>query len=334
MSTDPGTLAAAQTGDEGAFERLVAPYLRELRVHCYRMSGSLHEAEDLMQESLLKVWKGLAGFEQRADLRTWLYKVVTHVCLDALDKRGARVLPMELGPAAGPNEPFGAPRLEPIWLEPCPATLYRSGEPSPATHYETRQSVALAFLVAIQVLPAKQRAVLILRDVLGFQAAECATLLDLTVPAINSALQRARETLATREGQWQTAPPTTDHSALLAKYVQAWEHADVNLLVALLLKDATLAMPPLSQWIAGADAICASIQGMVFGPAGPGAFRLVQTEANGAPAFAAYQRDPESGKMRAISLHVLELRRGLIASITAFLDPALFPLFGLAAELA
>jgi RNA polymerase sigma-70 factor (ECF subfamily) len=239
---------------------------------------------------------------------------------------------MDLGPAARPNASIGPPRLDPIWLEPCPAAFYGSVTPSPASQYESRQSVALAFLIAIQLVPAKQRAVLILRDVLGFQAAECAALLDLTVASINSALQRARETLATREGQWRTAPPTTDHSALLAKYVQAWEHADVNSLVALLLRDATLAMPPLSEWLAGADGIGASIQGMLFGPAGPGVFHLIETEANGAPAFAAYQRDRDSGQMRAMAIHVIELREGLIASITAFLDPSLFALLGLPAE--
>jgi RNA polymerase sigma-70 factor (ECF subfamily) len=189
MRDDEGTLDAARGGDEGAFERLVAPYLRELRAHCYRMSGSLHEADDLMQESLLRVWKGLPTFEGRSEVRTWLYKVTTNACLDALDKREPRMLPLELGPAAGPSDPIGPPRLDPIWLEPCPASFYSSSEPSPAVRYERRQSVALAFLVAIQLLPAKQRAVLILHDVIGFRGAECAELLDLSTAAVNSALQ-------------------------------------------------------------------------------------------------------------------------------------------------
>jgi RNA polymerase sigma-70 factor (ECF subfamily) len=319
MAHDDGLLDAAQSGDGGAFESLVAPYLRELRAHCYRMAGSLHEADDLMQESLLKAWKGLPKFERRSDLRTWLYKVITNVCLDELDKRGARVLPMELG-----NDP-GA--TDPLWIEPCPADVYRSSEPSPADCYESRQSVALAFLVAIQLLPARQRAALLLRDVLGFQATECAELLDLSVAAVNSALQRARATLAARQGSSRTVSPTMDDSALLERYVR--EQSDVGALVSLLLRDATLAMPPLPQWVAGAAAIGASIQDMLFGPAGPGVFRLVRTEANGQPAFGAYKLDRASGEALAMSLHVLELSNGGVASITAFLNPSLLAAFGL-----
>ena len=317
--SEDATLKAAIGGDEAAFEQLIAPYLRELRVHCYRMAGSLHEADDLMQESLLKIWKGLANFEGRASLRTWLYKLVTNVCLDALEKRAPRLLPTGLKPEDS----------DPLWLEPCPSSLYRAAETSPAAHYENRQSIALAFLVAIQRLPAKQRATLILREVLGFEATECAELLGLSVAAVNSALQRARSTLSDWGAEQQVSPPTADHSDLLRQYVRAWEQADVNALVALLLKDATLAMPPMPQWLSGAEAIGSSIQEMVFAPAGPGVFRLIQTEANGAPAFAAYQRDSSSGEMRPMSIHVIEIADGRIASITAFLDGWLFEAFDL-----
>lgn len=333
MAHDEEILKAAQRGDHAAFEQLVAPYLRELRATCYRMSGSLHDADDLMQEGLLKVWKGLPGFQGRANLRTWLYKIVTNVCLDALEKRGPRLLPMDLGPAAAPGAAIGPPVLETPWLEPCPAEWYRSTEPSPAARYDARESVAFAFLVAIQHLPPKQRAVLLLRDVLGFEAAEIADLLDLSVAAVNSALQRARTTLASLDERPPGAPLTGDDSELLAQYVQAWERADVNALVAVLLKDATLSMPPLPQWLVGSEAIGASIGGMVFTPAGPGAIRLVRTEANGLPAFAAYQRDRESEEMRAMALHVLTLRGGYVAAITAFLDPSLFVPFGLPGQL-
>lgn len=324
-------LEAAQRGDDGAFARLVAPYRRELRAHCYRMSGSLHDADDLLQDSLLRAWKGLPGFEQRADLRTWLYKVTTHACLDALDKRAPRLLPMELGPAAGANDSFGPPRFDPIWLEPCPADLYQSNDPSPEARIGQRESVTLAFLVALQLLPAKQRVVLILRDVLGWQAAECAELLELTVAAVNSALQRAHETLASRAPDLRAAPPPIDSAdtALLSRYVQAWELADVDALVALLHEDATLAMPPLPQWLLGAQAIGAAIQKMVFAPAGPGTFRLVKTEANARPAFAAYQRDRESGELHLYALHILELKNARVTSMMAFLDPALMNEFGL-----
>jgi RNA polymerase sigma-70 factor (ECF subfamily) len=178
-------------------------------------------------------------------------------------------------------------------------------------------------------LPPKQRAVLILHDVLGFQASETADLLDVSVAAVNSALQRARTTLASRDGELRPAPPTNDDSALLARYVQAWERADVDALVALLREDATLAMPPLTQWLVGAGAIGASLGSMVFAPAGPGALRLVPTEANGQPAFGAYLRDRQTGEMRAMALHILDLREGHIASITAFLDSSLLGAFGL-----
>lgn len=321
MPDDAKTLEAAANGDEKAFELLLAPHLQELRVHCYRMAGSLHEADDLMQESLLRIWKGLPGFERRSNLRTWLYKIVTNVCLDILDRRAPRLLPFDLDPAAGPSEP--------LWLEPCPASLYRAATPPPDAQYEIRQSVALAFLVAIQLLPPRQRAALLLHYVLGFRASECAELLDLSTAAITSALQRARATLAARKQPARTASLTVEDSALLQRYVQAWEQADVEALVALLLSDATLSMPPLPQWISGAQAIGASILSMVFAPAGPGAFRLILTEANSQPAFVAYQLDRATGQMNAMSLHVLELRDGGIASITAFLDPTLLAPFGL-----
>ncbi len=332
MLAEEPTLKAAQRGDQAAFAQLVSPYRRELRAHCYRMSGSLADAEDLVQEGLLRAWKGLATFEGRSNLRTWLYRVTTNACLDALDKKSGRLLPMELGPAAGPGDPIGPPRLDPIWVEPCPKDLYDTASASPEARYQQRESVTLAFLVALQVLPAKQRVVLLLRDVVGWEASECAELLEISVAAVNSALQRARETLAARSG----SPPASlrpiddaETSALLSRYVQAWELADVNALVALLHEDATLAMPPLAEWLAGARAIGAAIEAMVFGPAGPGAFRLVRTEANGRPALAAYQHDRESGEWRATALHVLELDDGRIDSIVAFLNPSLFAAFGL-----
>jgi RNA polymerase sigma-70 factor (ECF subfamily) len=337
MSVGEPTLRAAQSGDESAFAELVAPYRRELRAHCYRMAGSLHEADDLLQESLLRVWSGLPRFEGRSNVRTWLYKVTTNACLDTLERKSARVLPRELGPAAGPEDPIGPPRLDLPWLEPCPEDLYAATEMSPEARYGERESVALAFLVALQLLPAKQRVVLILRDVVGWEATECAELLGLSVAAVNSALQRARETLASRSEAQRASLPTIDDagtSTLLSRYVQAWELADTSALVALLREDATLAMPPFAEWVAGAEAIGASIGSMVFVPAGPGAFRLVPTEANGQPAFAAYQRDPESGELRATAIHALEIEDGRVVSICAFLDPSLFVKFGLPSVLA
>jgi RNA polymerase sigma-70 factor (ECF subfamily) len=329
MTSEDATLDSARSGDQGAFARLVAPYRRELRAHCYRMSGSLHDADDLLQESLLRAWRGLATFAGRSSLRTWLYRVTTHACLDTLEKKSARLLPMDLGPAADPSHPMSGPRLEPIWLEPCPADLYEDFAPSPEAAYGQRESVALAFLVALQTLPAKQRAVLILRDVLGWQARECAELLDLSVAAVNSALVRARETIASRVQGGPIEPAVIEADTLLVRYVDAWERADVAALVSLLHQDATLAMPPLSEWLSGADAIGTSIAGMLFGPAGPGVFRMVATRANGRPAFAAYQRDRATGAFHAMGIQVLELRDGRIAGVMAFLDPSLLPAFGL-----
>jgi len=329
MGAEESELSAAQSGDAEAFERLIAPYLRELRMYCYQMAGSIHDADDLMQEMLLRVWKGLPGFEQRSNIRTWLYKVTSNVCFDLLAKQDRRILPMDLGAAAGPDDAIGPPRFDAHWLEPCPAEYYSSAERSPGALYERRQSVALAFLRAIQLLPPKQRAVLLLHDVLGFQGAECGALLELSTAAVNSALQRARATLSARQAEPQALTPTGDQSALLKRYVHAWERADVDALVALLLDDATLEMPPLPQWLRGAGVIGSAIEQMIFAPAGPGAFRLLQTEANGLPAFGAYQLDRDSGEMRAMALHVLKLSDERIASMTAFVNPGLLTFFSL-----
>jgi RNA polymerase sigma-70 factor, ECF subfamily len=311
--TEDATLEAARSGDNAAFARLIAPYRRELRAHCYRMAGSLHDADDLLQESLVRAWRGLAGFEGRASLRTWLYKVATHVCLDKLDRRTPRTLPSNASTPSTDN-------VDPMFLEPCPADLY-----------EQRETVAFAFLLALQLLTPKQRAVLILREVVGMQASECAELLDLSVAAVNSALQRAREVLADRPA----SAPSRDasHDALLVRYVEAWERADATALIALLREDATLSMPPMSMFIRGAAQIGDAIRSMVFEPSGPGSMRLVATEANGMPAFAAYQRD-EHGVFAARALHVVELRDGKVANVVAFLEPSLFPRFGLPESLA
>jgi RNA polymerase sigma-70 factor, ECF subfamily len=301
-------LSAARGGNEAAFARLVEPHRRELRAHCYRMSGSLHDADDLLQEALVRAWRGLTGFEGRSSLRTWLYKVTTHACLDKLDRRTPRLLPTEA--TTGDDRAY---------LEPCPAELY-----------ERRETVALAFMVTLQLLTPKQRAVLILREVIGMAAAECAELLELSVASVNSALQRAREALADRPAK---APDhDANHAALLARYVEAWERADSSALVALLREDAVLAMPPLSDVLIGATAIAQAIHGMVFAPLGAGAFRLIATEANGMPAFASYKRDA-AGILRADAVHVLELRDGAVAAITAFMDPSVFEPFGLPATI-
>jgi RNA polymerase sigma-70 factor, ECF subfamily len=243
-------------------------------------------------------------------------------CLDALDKRPARLLPMDLGP----SDLAAPPRLEPIWIEPWPDA---------DDDLVARESVALAFLVALQLLPPKQRAVLLLREVVGWQASECAELLGLTVPAVNSALQRARETVDRRAPAMNEVAVRVDDpdiAALLARYVAAWEKSDIDGLVALLRDDATLDMPPLPGWLRGPEAISASIGQMVFTPGSSGTLRMVPTRANGLPAFAMYRRD-DAGAYQASSIHLIRIEDGRIAAMVAFIDPSLFAPFGLPATL-
>jgi RNA polymerase sigma-70 factor (ECF subfamily) len=323
---DERILGAARAGDHEAFAALIAPFRRELRAHCYRLTGSLVDADDLLQESLLRAWKGLARFEGRSSLRTWLYRVTTNSCLDVLDRRKTKVLPEQLGPAVSPDQ-LAAPDPDLPWLEPCPEGMYVDLPASPEARYSSRESVTLAFLVALQALPARQRAVLILRDVVGWEAAECAELLDMSVFAVNSALQRARDTMAARAARNapvdDAVPP-----ALLARYVDAWQLADVGALVALLRDDATLAMPPMPTWLAGADAIGASLAAMVLPPAAAGRYCLVPIVTSGRPGFAAYAVGSD-GMYHPSSIHVVDVRDGAIAAIHAFLDVRLFPRFGL-----
>lgn len=321
-------LEAARAGDDLAFADLVAPHRRELTALCYRMSGSIHEAEDLAQDALLRAWKGLASFAGQSSLRTWLYKITTNVCLNALAARKTRALPMDLGPPADATSAM-VPLHEPVWLEPCPADLYADMQPSPAARYEMRESVTLAFLTALQLLPPKQRALLVLHDVLGWTAAECAGLLELSPASVNSALQRARETLDKRDPRSIARRDDAAVHELLDRYVRAWETSDLHALVSLLHEDATLAMPPIPQWLQGVRALEASMGAMVFAATTPGTFRMYATIANGEPAFAVYRRVESGGAAQPYALQVLHARDGLIDSIVAFLDVTLFARFGL-----
>jgi RNA polymerase sigma-70 factor (ECF subfamily) len=321
-------LAKARAGDEGAFRDLVSPYRRELRAYCYRMAGSLDDADDLLQESLLRAWRALSTFEGRSSLRTWLYRVTWSACIDALQSKPMRKLTVDAGPPANPEDPIPAP-VQGGWIGPCPASLYDDVPATPEARYSARESVALAFLAALQLLPPKQRATLLACDVLGWSAQECAKMLESTVPAVNSSLQRARETLESRSSRWRpTLPDEAVTRALLAKYVQAWERADVPALVSLLHEDATLAMPPLPVWLRGPRAIGQSIGAMVLTPDAGGRFRFVMTEANGLPALAAYRRGAGDG-YEPFALHVVSLTGDRVGSVTAFLDPSLFARFDL-----
>jgi RNA polymerase sigma-70 factor (ECF subfamily) len=331
MRDDDEILAAARDGDEEAFRSLVALHRRELRAYCYRMSGSLDDADDLLQETLLRAWRGLPAFAERSSLRTWLYRVAWSACADALQSKSARMLAVDRGPPSDPQDPMPPPEPD-GWIGPCPASLYATGAASPEARYSEKESVALAFLAALQLLVPKQRATLLACDVLGWSAQECAEMLGASVASVNSALQRARETLESRAARWRPKLPD-EHTTrtLLAKYVQAWERADVPALVLLLHEDASLAMPPLPLWLRGRRAIGESLAAMVLRPEARQAFRFLRTEANGLPALAAYRRGAEG--FEAMALHVLSLDADGIDTITAFLDPRLFAGFGLPSRL-
>jgi RNA polymerase sigma-70 factor (ECF subfamily) len=323
-------LAAARGGDEGAFRALVAPYQRELRAYCYRMAGSMGETDDLLQESLLRAWRGLPTFEGRSSVRTWLYRVTSSACIDALKSKKALKRAEDIGPASRAGDPI--PPVEPdAWIGPCPASLY-DGVASPEARYDLRESVSFAFLAALQLLPPRQRAALIACDVLGFTADECAELLDTSVEAINSAVRRARVTIAERTPTWKARAPSQDAHALLTRYIDAWDRADSRALVALLHQDATMSMPPLPLWLHGSEDIARSIGAMVFASAARGTFRAVSTEANGLPALAVYRRD-ESGSFAPYALQVLGLDGDALRALTAFLDTRIFATFELPATL-
>jgi RNA polymerase sigma-70 factor (ECF subfamily) len=296
----PLLVAAAQAGDERAFRELVEPYRRALEIHCYRMLGSPHDAEDVVQETLLRAWRGLDRFERRAGIKTWLYRIATNACLDELERRPRR---------AEPVQPYPDAQLE------------AAAEPiaDPAARYAQREGMELAFLTTIRRLPGRQRAVLILRDVLGWTAPEVADLLDSTVAGVTSALQRARETVD-RELPVQRAPVAERERTLLARYVAAWEQVDVDGLVALLREDATMTMPP-QRTLVGAAAIGAFWRGLGDGCNAAGV-RVVPTWANRGPALITYRDGKPHGLM------ALTVEDGLIARIDAYVDPALPARFG------
>jgi RNA polymerase sigma-70 factor, ECF subfamily len=339
-------LEAARDGDEHAFGELVAAHRSELHAHCYRMLGSPYDADDALQETLLRTWRGLAGFEAGRPLRPWLYRIATNVGLDAIAKRRRRVLPVDCGPPAGEGEGPGEPVVELVWLEPYPdETLgLESGFAAPEARYEQRESVELAFVAALQHLPPNQRAVLILREVLGFSAGEVAESLETTVAAVNSSLQRARKTVDERlpaRSQQETLRELGDDRLreLVREYIAAWESRDINAMVAMLVEGATFAMPPHPHWFRGRDAVIAFLAGT-----GKPDLRHVRTRANGQPAIGWYLWDPPSERYRPASLEVLALELGRVREITAFTGrmcaatetgslPDLFPRFGLPTEL-
>jgi RNA polymerase sigma-70 factor, ECF subfamily len=319
--------------DGAEFARLTDPYRQELLAHCYRMLGSVHDAEDQMQETLLRAWRSYGEFEGRASLRTWLYRIATNACLRALENRGRRPLPSGLaGPSQDPEGLVADAVPEVPWLQPMPDALLRADPADPATIVASRVSMRLALIAALQYLPARQRAVLILRDVLGWRAAEVAGLLGTSTAAVNSALQRARAHLErvspVQDEIRQPADPAD--RALLDRYAAAFEQADIATLTRLLRDDAVFEMPPRPTWFAGRELIGRFLQARVL--AEPGGYRMIRTAANGQPALAAYRRSPD-GLYRAHGVQVLTLTGSRIARIVTFQDPGLLAMFGLPAAL-
>ena len=307
------------------FIEQAAPFRAELIAHCYRMLGSVHDAEDLVQETYLRGWRGYPAFEERAALRTWLYRIATTACLRALQNRGRRVLPAGLGDSSmDPDASLDGGLDAHHWLEPIPDTLLSQ---APDDAVAVRQSVRLAVMTALQELPARQRAVLILRDVVQFSAAEVAELLETTPAAVNSSLQRARAHLAEVSPAEDDAvePDDAARRELVERYCAAFENADMAALTELLQADVRLEMPPLAIWFAGRDPVMQFLATRAFAKAGDVA--MIPTAANGQPAVAEYRRDAD-GVMRAHSIHVLGTSSAGIGEITVFLDPTLFSAFG------
>ena len=325
------------TRDEIAFRRLVEPHHPELHAHCYRMLGSLHDAEDALQDALLRAWRGLDRVQEPGSLRAWLFKIATNTCLDALARRPKRVLPIDYGPASESDGEPGRPVPESVWIDPYPdeAVGLADGYAAPEARYEQREAVELAFIAALQHLPARQRAVLILREVLGFTAREVAESLDSTVASVNSALQRARKIVDERlpdKSQQATMRALGDDAlrAVVDRFVEAFEGGDVDAIIAMLTQDVTFSMPPYAEWYRGRDTVGDSWL-MPGGP--PGRLRYVPTRASGQLALGTYALDEELKTFRPIALDVLTLRGDRLAEIYAFRAVEIFPAFGLPEEL-
>jgi RNA polymerase sigma-70 factor, ECF subfamily len=330
QAEDGPDLARARGGDDDAFTRLVEPLRRELHAHCYRMLGSTHDADDALQDALVRAWRGVAGFEGRSSLRSWLYTVATRTCLDTVKGRGKRALPVDLGPSSEHALVGDTPLADVEWLGPYPDAGLES-------RYEQREAVELAFVAALQHLPGNQRAALLLFEVLGFSAAEIADTMDTSVASVNSALQRARRIVAEKvpsRTQQQTLRLIDDTRLreIVAGYSSALERGDADALVALLTEDVTWSMPPMSHWYRGVEAV------MDFAVSVPlttcGSWRHLPTSANGQPAVAGYLWDDTAGTHLSWSIDVLTLRDDRISEITSFVGREHFAPFGLPDSLA
>jgi RNA polymerase sigma-70 factor, ECF subfamily len=321
-------VSLTHTAQDEDFTRLADPYRRELFAHCYRMLGSVHDAEDLLQETYLRAWRAYHGFENRSSLRTWLYRIATNVCLTALESRDRRPLPTGLGAPSSEPEQQLVERPEVPWLEPVPDDLVGSDHGDPATIVGERESIRLAFIAALQVLPPRQRAVLLLRDVLQWRAAEVAEVLRVTPIAVNSLLQRARAQLEQAQITQDTVvePSDPDQLAMLDRYVTAFWEKDVATIVELFTADAVWEMPPYISWYRGSERIGRLIANHC--PGGVHDMRMVATRANGQPAFGLYMRGADD-EFRPFQLQVLTLHGSRVSHVVSFFDTSLFATFGL-----
>ena len=338
LTADDPEVGRAREGDDTAFERLVEPLRRELHAHCYRMLGSSHDADDALQDALLRAWRGIGGFEGRSSLRSWLHVVATRTCLDAIQARGRRAMPVDLGPSSSHAVVGDVPLTEVAWLGPYADTGLRTAV-GPEARYEQRESVELAFVAALQHLSGNQRAALLLFDVLGFSAAEIAATMATSTASVNSALQRARAIVTDKippASQQRTVHQLGDVALreIVVGYVTALEHGDVDALVGLLTRDVTWSMPPMACWYHGLEAVADFARRVPLGSCGGWRHRPVG--ANGQPAVASYLRAhdaPAGSPYDAWSINVLTLRHDRISAITSFVDAEHFATFGLPASL-
>ena len=321
---DARLLEAAQRGDEDAFRSLIEPRRGELHAHCYRMLGSLHDAEDALQDAFVRAWRAIDSLDDGSALRAWLYRIATNTCLDSIARRPKRVLPVDYGPAADPHGGPGEPLVESVWLEPYPdeTLAVEDGYAGPEARYEQREAVELAFIAALQHLPANQRAVLIIREVLGFSAKETAETLETSVASVNSALQRARKTVEDKlpeQSQQKTLRALGDDGVreVVESYVEAWDRGDVAAVVSMLTEDASFTMPPLQTWFAGHEGIATFLAGWPL--SGKWRWRHIRTRSNGQEALAYYSWDADEGAYLRFALNVLTLRGDRISEVDAFL---------------
>ncbi|MFI7644627.1 sigma-70 family RNA polymerase sigma factor [Micromonospora sp. NPDC049460] len=336
MRDEHADLGRAREGDDEAFTRLVQPLRRELHAHCYRMLGSTHDADDAVQETLLRAWRGLARFEERSSLRSWLYTIATRVCLNIVESRGRRPLPVDLGPSSDRAVLDDRPLTEFAWLGPYPDAGLGDGPSAPSARYEQREAVELAFASALQHLPGNQRAALLLFDVLGFSAAEIANTMNTSTTSVNSALARARRVIAEKvppQSQQQTLRKIDDARVrqIVARFSTAFERGDADALVALLTSDVTWSMPPMAHWYRGIEAVTDFAVRVPL--TGCGSWRYRPTTANGQPAVGFYLGNDQAGPHLGWSITVLTLRDERIAEITSFLGAEHFPAFALPTSL-